>query len=186
MKIPNYSNYEIYPKEGKIWSYKSNRFVGAKNNRGYWICNLYVDDGTIWTTSIQRLVWQCINGTIPQGMQVNHIDEDKDNNSISNLNLLTAKENSNWGTHNERVSKAKKGKKQPNISKALKGRNVGWKNKISKALSKQVAAYKDGQLIMVFPSTMEAHRQMGYDQSAVSKCCRNKLPHYKGYQWRYL
>ena len=168
MKIPNYSNYEIYPNEGKIWSYKRNRFVGRKDKKGYWFCTLTADDGTQWTTRVHRLVWECVNGAIPQGMQVNHIDENKDNNSISNLNLMTCKENCNFGTRNERVRKANT-------------------NGIT---SKQVGAFRDGVLMMVFPSTAEAQRN-GYKQGNVSKCCRNCFNRqgnniYKGYQWRYI
>lgn len=47
-------------------------------------------------------------GVIPQGMQINHKDEDKTNNSIDNLELMTNKENSSYGTRNERISKAMK------------------------------------------------------------------------------
>lgn len=169
MKIPNYSNYEIYPNEGKIWSYKSNKFIGAKNKKdGYWKSTLTADDGAVWKDNFHRVIWTAVNGVIPQRMQVNHIDENKDNNSISNLNLMTCKENNNWGTHNERMSKAKT-------------------NGIT---SKQVGAYKDGILMMIFPSTSEAHRQ-GYNGGNVSQCCRNCFNRqgnniYKGYSWRYI
>jgi hypothetical protein len=37
-------------------------------------------------------------------MQVNHIDEDISNCALSNLNLMTAKDNSNYGTRGERLS----------------------------------------------------------------------------------
>lgn len=35
-------------------------------------------------------------------MQVNHIDENKSNNKIENLNLLTSQDNNNLGTRNEK------------------------------------------------------------------------------------
>ncbi len=182
MQIKNYLNYEIFPNEGKIFSYKSNRWIGAKNKKDdYWYCALYDDDGTVWNTKVHRVVWTAVNGEIPKGYEVNHIDENKSNNSISNLNLLTHQENINWGSHNERVSKARKGKKQPNISKALTNR---------KDQSKSVGAFKDGTLMMVFPSTKEAQRQ-GYNSGHISACCRNCYNRqgnntYKGFQWQYL
>ena len=49
----------------------------------------------------------------------------------------------------------------------------------------QVGAYKNYELVMTFPSASEASRN-GFDQSNVSDCCNGKLPHYKGYTWRYL
>lgn len=182
MKIQGFSNYEIYPQEGRIWSYKSNKFIGSKQKDGYWHCALYGDDGTQWNTSIHRVIWTAVNGVIPQGYEINHLDENK-NNSISNLELVTHKENMNYGTRNERVSKALKGKTfseehKNNISKAMKG-------KPSNNPSKQVAAYKDGELVMVFPSTYEAHRQ-GYNRGAICSCCNGLRQSHKGFQWRYL
>ena len=43
--------------------------------------------------SIHRFVYQTFKGVIPKGMETDHIDGDKKNNSISNLQLLTKKEN---------------------------------------------------------------------------------------------
>ena len=43
-------------------------------------------------------------------MQVNHIDESKDNNALSNLNLMTPKENINWATGIERGRRQRKKK----------------------------------------------------------------------------
>lgn len=154
MKLKNFSDYEIDVEEGKVWSYKRNRFVGTQHPNGYWYVSLMSDDGKPHIFLLHRVIWMSANGEIPEGLEVNHLDEDKSNNSISNLNLLTRKENNNYGTRTQRTSR-------------------------------QVAAYKNGVLVMVFPSTAEAERN-GYDHSAVAKCCNGKLPHYKGYQWRFL
>ena len=99
--LSNYSGYIIYPKQGLIWGKKSNRFIGNKDKNGYLHCSLYADDGTVWKTCIHRVIWITVKGEIPKGMQVNHIDENKENNSISNLNIMTPKENMNWGSRNE-------------------------------------------------------------------------------------
>ena len=44
-------------------------------------------------------------GDIPCGMQVNHINEDHGDDRPCNLNLMTPKENCNWGTRNTRISR---------------------------------------------------------------------------------
>lgn len=56
-----------------------------------------------------RLVWEAFNGPIPKGLQINHIDENPENNRLDNLNLMTPKENSNYGAHPQKISEAQKG-----------------------------------------------------------------------------
>lgn len=55
-------------------------------------------DGRVIYPVLARCIWESFNGPIPEGMQVNHIDEDPTNNRLDNLNLMTPKENTNWGT----------------------------------------------------------------------------------------
>jgi hypothetical protein len=40
-----------------------------------------------------RLVWETFNGKIPDGLQINHIDLNKTNNRLDNLELATSSEN---------------------------------------------------------------------------------------------
>ena len=42
---------------------------------------------------IHRIVWETFNGLIPKGFEINHIDHDKSNNSLSNLELVSHREN---------------------------------------------------------------------------------------------
>lgn len=57
---------------------------------------------------VHRLVYESFNGKITGDMQVNHIDENKLNNRLNNLNLLSPKDNTNYGTHNERMKETKR------------------------------------------------------------------------------
>lgn len=158
-QIPNYSNYVILPNEGLVYSLKRHRYIGNKHSKtGYWQCTLYGDNGSIWDTSFHRFIYEAVYGPIPEGLQVNHIDENKNNNSIFNLNLMTPKENSNYGTHNERVAKSK---------------------------SKPVGAFLNGELKITFPSATEAGRN-GFHQGAVWSCCRGERQFHRGYEWRYI
>ena len=45
---------------------------------------------------LHREVWEYHNGTIPKGMQINHIDWDWKNNQIKNLELVTQAQNIAW------------------------------------------------------------------------------------------
>lgn len=167
MKLEGYSNYEIYPETGQIWSYRYGKFLKFDiSNNNYLRCTLTDDKGKRKRYLLHRLIWQIVNGDIPCKLQVNHIDEDKNNNSISNLNLMSPKENSNWGTRNQRI---------------------GEQHKNHFIKSKPVLALKDGNIEMFFPSAMEAERQ-GFDNSHINKCCQKQgyYKTHKGYQWMYL
>ena len=45
------------------------------------------------TVLSHRFVWECYNGIIPDGLVIDHINDDKIDNRLSNLQLLTTKEN---------------------------------------------------------------------------------------------
>ena len=55
---------------------------------------------------VHRLVWSAFKGEIPEGYVVNHLNEIKTDNRLENLEICTSTENMNYGTRNERISKA--------------------------------------------------------------------------------
>ena len=177
MKFRDYDNYDVF-EDGRIFSYKSKKFLKPKTDKGgYQRVGLYDNEGKQKWYYVHRVVWESVTGSpIPNNLQINHISEIKTSNMITNLELVTPKQNINYGTRNSRVSKS--------LSKAKKGI-------IPKANPpKQVGAFKDGKLVMIFPSTNEAGRN-GFKQSVVSRCCRNCYHRprnnvYKGYEWRYI
>ena len=80
------------------------QFVGKNGYMKVSLCK----DGKVHSKDVHRLVYEAFIREIVEGMQVNHIDENKTNNKVENLNLLTPKENSNWGTAIERMKKTKR------------------------------------------------------------------------------
>lgn len=77
---------------------------GIKDVKGYLLVNLYKNN-IVYTKKIHRLVAEAFIPNSENKPQVNHIDEDKTNNMISNLEWSTSKENINHGTRTDRMAK---------------------------------------------------------------------------------
>lgn len=172
-------NHKIKRNQEEDWTYGS--YTG-----GY----LYAKIGGV-SKGVHVWVYLTFVGDIPKGLEVNHIDEDKHNNCVWNLNLMTPKENCNWGTRNkragEKVAAALRGK--PKSPESIAKKSAAQTNHPNMSKAVQALNPKTLEVVMEFPSTREAGRQ-GFDQSAVGKCCRNCFNHqgnnvYKGYIWRY-
>ncbi len=160
-RVRSVDRYVNHPDGGK--SIRSGRIIKPlKTHDNYLYVGLW-KNGKCHRYKVHRLVYEAFNGLIPEGMQVNHINEDKTDNRLENLNLMTPKENYNWGTRNNRISKTK-----------TNGRT-----------SKPVLQLTlDGELVREWPSMNEAQRH-GYDSGNISACCLGKLKTYKGFIWRY-
>ena len=110
--------------------------------------------------TVHKLVWITFNGPVPSGLEINHIEEDKSDNSLENLNLLTHKDNCNWGTIKERLAVKK---------------------------SKPILQYsKNGELIAEYPSIKEASYALGYKTSSnILSCLKGRRKTSCGYIWKY-
>lgn len=159
--IPNYEGFYQVSNLGRVKS-----FYGLKEkilkpgipNNGYYQVELCKNSIRKFYM-VHRLVWEAFNGQIPEGLQVNHINEIKSDNRLSNLNLMTAKENCNWGSRNER-----RAKKQ----------------------SKVVLQFDlNDNFIKEYPSAIQIERENGFGQGNISKCCKGKRKTAYGYKWKY-
>ena len=136
---------------------KSKILKPGENIKGYSQVRLY-KEGKFKNFLVHRLVSQTFISNPNNLPEVNHKDEDKENNTVDNLEWCTSEYNINYGTHNERVTKA---------------------------MSKPVYQYDENyDLVHEWPSTMECGRN-GFDSSTVSKCCRGERKRYKGFYWSY-
>ena len=44
---------------------------------------------------------------------------------------------------------------------------------------------REGKIINIYESTIEAERQTGVKSKGIQKCARGECPTYKGYVWQY-
>lgn len=83
---------------GRVWSYKNQKFLRPGLDKdGYQLVNLCVNYKKR-TFKVHRLVAEAFIPNPDGKPQVNHKDEVKTNNSVSNLEWATIKENVNHGT----------------------------------------------------------------------------------------
>ena len=89
---PIYKNYGV-KEDGTILNLKTMRRLKPEtNNRGYSRIWVY-KNGNPRRYCVHRFVFESFKGDIPIELQVDHIDNDKQNNCIDNLQLLTSVEN---------------------------------------------------------------------------------------------
>lgn len=87
VQVPNetfeISNFGRVKRNGRIF------YPGGANSKSRYT-QIRTHNGTRTT---HRIVWEAFNGPIPNGYEVNHIDENTHNNRLDNLNLMTHEEN---------------------------------------------------------------------------------------------
>lgn len=110
---------------GDVYSIITNKKLKIRFSReGYSKINLS-KNGIRKTHFVHRLVMETFNAI--EGMdslQVNHINEIKNDNALSNLEWCTAKENINYGNHNKKLSVYRRNAK-PNLKLPVRCVNTG-------------------------------------------------------------
>ena len=158
-EIKNYPQYEV-SNCGRVRSLKRKAphiLKACMSSCGY-LCVTLSKEGKVKTFPIAKLVAEAFIPNPNNFPQVNHKDEDKSNNRVSNLEWMTLKRNINYGTRNKRMA-------------LTKGKNV-------KAFD------DDGNFIMWFCSMAVAEKITGINQGDISRCTLGKTEHAGGYVWK--
>ena len=142
--IEKYPNYTISDK-GEIVNINTNKELKPYiRNDGYVIISLS-KGGKKYKCYLHRLVAETFIPNPDNLPQVNHKDENKSNNCVSNLEWITPKDNCNYGTRNER-------------------QGLGH--------SKPIEQYDlEGNFIKEWNSAAQVERDLGFNHSNISKCC---------------
>lgn len=137
----------------------------SKDSYGYLFCSLS-KNSKLKVTKVHRLVAEAFILNPNHLPQINHKDEDKTNNHVSNLEWCDGKYNANYGTRNKRS--AEKRLNSPKLSKPVLQLDIST-----------------GQVISEYSSAREASRQLNINPGGISACCRGKCKTYKGFRWKY-
>ena len=161
--IPGFESRFLVSDKGNVMSvnyrnYGRQRLLHKSFNRcGYEVVCLYFK-GKPYVKLVHRLVALAFIPN-PKGLPViNHLNENKADNRVENLEWSSIRDNINYGTRNERMA-------------ATIGIRV---HQFS----------RKGEYIASFPSIVEAGRKTGIDYTAIGKCARGKRLSAGGYEWR--
>lgn len=125
------------------------------NNRGYHTIDL-CRDGNIEYKLIHRLVATVFLDKPDNLPQVNHKDENKENNAVSNLEWCSALYNDMYGTRNKRVAKA---------------------------LERPIYVVTSSGHRYFFESARKAAKLLGLDRRAMHRCLKDKHKHQHGFSF---
>lgn len=136
------------------------------NNSGYCCVTLKCKGKKTQTVTIHRLVAQHFLPNPYNKSDVNHIDENKMNNKVDNLEWLSHKENCQYGNRNKLVGEKLKGRTGEQSCRSIRVYCI--------------------ELDMIFPNSRIASEYVGIvGGSHITACCRGNRKTAGGYHWRY-
>lgn len=159
---------------GEVFSFiKGRRLKPMVDKDGYLTINIYLVKGRYKTLKIHRLVAQAFIENEKDKPQVNHINGDKKDNRVENLEWTTSSENAKH-KFDSGLFVMPKGDKAYNFGKvgSLSGK------------AKRVKQYnREGEFIKEYASIIDAQTQTGVNN--IVAACKGKLKSAGSYKWEY-
>lgn len=178
LKIKEFDKYYI-SKCNKILNIKSNRILKSrveknKNRYGYVVVTLWVNKQAK-PYRLHRLIAKTFIENPENKPEINHIDGNKQNNDISNLEWCTSSENNIHAIKN-------KLRDNYNFSHSMKGK-FGKLNHSSKPILQYDLK---GNFIKKWDCIEDTNRYFGHGiSSSIIKVCKNKQQSSLGFIWKY-
>ena len=173
--IPTLNRYECN-ENGEIREKETQKIISQYSDKdGYKLVHLYTDEGKRKAFRAHRLIAYSFILNPDNLPVVNHIDHDKMNNHVDNLEWVTYSYNSQHSYHD--------GWRDEEIRKCI----PEMQKKAAEQSKAPVAQYdQDGNLIAVFSSQKEASEKTGVCRSSITHVVRGQRKTAGGYIWRYV
>lgn len=156
--VSNYGRIKSLERKIKNKTYKEKIMKLEKSKDGYLRVDLYKDNNKKHK-KVHRLVAKEFLKGHNNNLCINHKDENKQNNLITNLELCNYSYNINYGTRNK---------------------------KVSDKLSKKINQYDlNGNFIKTWDSIISIKRELNINPSYIFKCCNNKIKSVNGFIFKY-
>ena len=166
--IEGYNGHYRVSDIGRIWSNKTKRIMKPHNDKlGYARIILRKDNRSIGCT-VHRLVAEALIKNKNHYPCINHKDENPRNNYVSNLEWCSFSYNCRYGTAIER-------RKVSTDYNAIAAKN---------RIEVEQRSLK-GDLVRTWRTANDCKRELGFDNSAIAKCCRGQMKTAYGYKWSY-
>lgn len=170
LKVAGFSNYMI-DTDGNVYNEKTNRLLKQQRNKSGYKTITLCKDSHKKTFLVHRLVAETFIRNDSNLPEVNHKDENKDNNSVGNLEWCTHCYNSHYG-----VNAPAKQMRKETIHKA------------NDATRKVVIQFLlNGEKVREYQSAKDASALTGISRANIQKCCSSNTKNKTagGYIWRY-
>lgn len=166
-EVSDNSNY-LVSNTGRVRRVGSDKDHSVRNNKGYLVTDLY-KNGSRSTVRVHRLVAEHFIPNPYNKPEVNHIDGNKKNNDMSNLEWVTKEENCRhaWDNNLARPSYGMLGKSNPNSGR--------------KGIPFRIV--ETGE---VFNTLQECEEKINGNNRHINDCLRGRQRTHRGFHFEYV
>ena len=157
VEIEGFEKYEV-SNLGKVRNIKSGRILKPFPNRGGYLRHKLYGYDKKKNLPLHRIIATAFIDNPDEKPCVNHIDENKLNNDLSNLEWCTVRENLIHGTRTKRAAE--------------------------KCFKKVIQLDLNDNVLNEFESMRQAERETGIDATSISACCNRKRKSAGRFKWR--
>ena len=157
VKIEGFDNYEV-SNLGKVRNIKTGIVLKPRLHRNGYLMHQLCENNKRKFLYLHRIIATAFIDNPEEKPCVNHIDENKLNNDLSNLEWCTVRENLVHGTRMKRIAE--------------------------KNFKKVIQLDLNDNVLNVFESIKQAGQETGVFATSISACCNGRIKSSGGFKWR--